>query len=185
MPSPCGPEHAPAGDVGTAVLLVDSQLKAYKNGVSAPDASQRQLTDQFVRSLDSESAGGVLDGTCTLIYLWMEWLRQAHDAMGQDLLENLIPYLVRTLNAMTRTVRPEGIPTVVGLIIASAIGQSPTLWRKQYGPWTNEEMPALEATAFLLAKYINDLTQDPDAATRMITEALSSAEQDETPTDQF
>ena len=85
MPSLCDPEHAPTGDVGAALLLVDSQLRAFQNGVSAPDLPDRELTDRFMRSLDRESAGEVLDGTCTLIYLWMEWLRQVHEAKGQDL----------------------------------------------------------------------------------------------------
>lgn len=36
---------------------------------------------------------------------------------------------------------------------------------------------SLEATAFLLAEHINRITDDPDFATRMVTEALSSADE--------
>ncbi len=176
MPSLCDPGKAPAGDIGAAVLIIDSRLKAFRAGSGEPDLEGRRLTDQLLRSLDSEGAGDVLDGTCTLIYLYMEWLRKVHEAKGQDVLENVVPYVVATLNAMPAGVRPEGIPTVAGMIIASATGQSPTLWRKQYGPWTREEMPALEAGAFLLAKYINDITADDDTATRMITELFAIGE---------
>ena len=39
-------------------------------------------------------------------------------------------------------------------------------------------MNPLEVTAFLLAEHINRLTDDHDFASRMITEALSSADED-------
>lgn len=38
-------------------------------------------------------------------------------------------------------------------------------------------MNSLEATTFLLAEQINRITDDPDFATRMITEALSRLEE--------
>jgi hypothetical protein len=73
----------------------------------------------------------------------------------------------------SKSVRPEAIPTMAGLVIAAGTGLSPNLWRKQYGDWTEKEMTPLEATAFLLAEHINRITDDPDFATRMISEALS------------
>ncbi|ARZ72577.1 hypothetical protein SMD11_7001 [Streptomyces albireticuli] len=38
-------------------------------------------------------------------------------------------------------------------------------------------MNALEATTLLLAEHVNRITDDPDFATRMITEALSNVDQ--------
>jgi hypothetical protein len=177
MPSPCDPEAAPAGDVGTAMLLIDSRLKQFRK--KEPDEEQRHLTDQLLRSFDAKAAGDVLDGACTLIYLFTQWLRQVHEAEDRDVLEYVVPYVVRTLKAMKRSIPPEAIPTMAGLIISSAIDQSPTLWRRRYGQWNEEEMTALEATAFLLAQYINDLTEDDETATRMIMELLSSVEKDD------
>lgn len=39
-------------------------------------------------------------------------------------------------------------------------------------------MTPLEATAFLLAEQINRITEDPDFATRMVSEALSGADRE-------
>lgn len=39
-------------------------------------------------------------------------------------------------------------------------------------------MTPLEVTAFLLAEHINRITDDPDFATRLISEALASSEED-------
>jgi hypothetical protein len=78
---------------------------------------------------------------------------------------------------MPRSIRPEAIPTMAGLLVAAGTDLSPSLWRKQYGYWTKDEMTPLEATAFLLAEHINRLTDDPDFATRMITEALSASDE--------
>jgi hypothetical protein len=176
MPSSCDPGTAPAGDVGTAMLFIDSRLRQFRG--SEPDEQQQHLTDQLLRSFDAEAAGDVLDGACTLIYLFTQWLRQVHEAEDRDVVEHVVPYVVGTLKAMTRSIRPEVIPTMAGLIIASAIDCSPTLWRRQYGEWSGDEMTALEATAFLLAKYINDLTGDDETATRLIMDLLSSVEED-------
>lgn len=65
---------------------------------------------------------------------------------------------------------------MAGLVIAAGTGLSPSLWRKQYGDWTQKEMASLEVTAFLLAEHINRITDDPGFATRLITEALSSSD---------
>jgi hypothetical protein len=46
-------------------------------------------------------------------------------------------------------------------------------------PWAGLGVDiVLEATALLLAEHINRLTDDADFATRLITEALSEAEED-------
>lgn len=177
MPSSCDPGTAPAGDVGTAMLLIDSRLKQFQ--ADEPDEQQQQLTDELLRSFDARDASAVLDGACTLIYLFTQWLRQVHEAQERDVVEYVVPYIVNTLKAMTRSIPREAIPTMVGLITAAAIDQSPTLWRGQYGEWREEEMTALEATAFLLAKYINDLTDDEETATRMIMDLLSSVEEEQ------
>lgn len=173
---PCDPGRAPVGDVGTAMFFIDSQLKTLEDDAEEPDTEHRRLTDNVLRSFDAASASDVLDGACTLVYLFMQWLRQVHETNDHDVVEHVVPYVVGTLRKMTRSIRPESIPTMAGLMIASAIGQSPTLWRAQYGPWQQMEMTALEATTLLLARYINDLADDRDAATRMIMELLSSAE---------
>jgi hypothetical protein len=109
----------------------------------------------------------------------MEWLRQAHEAHDRNVMEHVLPYVAGTLRMMPRSIRPEAIPTMVGMLAASAIGLSPTLWRQQYGPWTEAEMNALEATAFLLADYINDLSDDENAATQMVANLLNSAIEDD------
>lgn len=67
---------------------------------------------------------------------------------------------------------------MAGIVIAAGTGLSPSLWRTQYGDWTEEEMNPLEATAFLLAEHINRLTDDRAYATRLISNALFGAERD-------
>ncbi len=69
MPSPCDPQHAPVGDVGAALMMVDSRLKAIYDDKTQPDAEQRALTDQFAASLGPGGVDDMLDGACTLIYL--------------------------------------------------------------------------------------------------------------------
>jgi hypothetical protein len=110
--------------------------------------------------------------------MFMTWLRKAHEDHDKDVIEYVVPNLVATMRMMPRSVGPEAIPTMAGLVIAAGTGLSPNLWRKQYGPWTKAEMTPLEVTAFLLAEHINRVTEDPDFATRMISEALSRADED-------
>ncbi|MFF7334761.1 hypothetical protein ACIQU5_07120 [Streptomyces sp. NPDC090306] len=176
MSSSYGPEHAHVGDVGTALMLIDSRLRSIRGGSTAADPEHRALTEQFAASLDPEGARDVLDGACTLIYMFMTWLKKAHDDHGKDTIEYVVPTLVATMRRMPRSISPEAIPTMAGLVVAAGIGLSPNLWREQYGEWTEKEMTPLEATAFLLADHINRITEDPDFATRMVTEALSKAD---------
>ncbi|MFF3216902.1 hypothetical protein ACFYYB_40555 [Streptomyces sp. NPDC002886] len=176
MASQYDPEHAPAGDVGAALLMIDSRLKGIHDGRTGTDPEQQALIEQYASSLGPREADELLDGACTLIYMFMIWLRKAHEEHGKDVIEYVVPNIVATLRMMTRSVRPEAIPTMAGLVIAAGTGLSPNLWRKQYGEWTEAEMNPLEATAFLLAEYINRMTDDPDFATRLITDALAGAE---------
>ncbi|MCZ1011806.1 hypothetical protein [Streptomyces lydicus] len=178
MSSSCDPRYAPAGDVGAALMVIDSRLKAVYDGTTETDPEQQELIDQFTASLSPKGAGDVLDGACTLIYMFMNWLRMAYEDHDKDVIECVVPPLVATMRMMPRSVRPEAIPTMAGLVIAAGTGLSPSLWRKQYGKWTVKEMNPLEATAFLLAEHINRLTDDRDFATRLIAEALSNAIQD-------
>ncbi|MBV7698604.1 hypothetical protein [Streptomyces sp. TRM70350] len=177
MSSPCDPQHAPAGDVGAALMMIDSRLKAIYDNKTETDAEQQALTDQFAASLGPGGVDDMLDGACTLIYMFMQWLRMAYEDHGKDVIECVVPNLVATLRMMPKSVRPEAIPTMAGLLVAAGTGLSPSLWRKQYGYWTKDELNPLEATVFLLAEHINRLTDDRDFATRMITEALSRADE--------
>ncbi|MFD3873205.1 hypothetical protein [Streptomyces sp. NPDC058623] len=175
MSSPCDPEHASPGDVGAALMMIDSRLKAVYDGRTETDPEQRELVDQLAGSMDAEAVRDLLDGACTLIYMFMTWLRKAHEAQDKDVIEYVVPSLVASMRAMPRSVRPETIPTMAGMVIAAGIGLSPNLWRRQYGEWTQAEMNPLEATAFLLAEHINRITADRDFATRLIAEALAAA----------
>ncbi|MBB1247188.1 hypothetical protein GL263_27110 [Streptomyces durbertensis] len=177
MSSPFDPQHASVGDVGAALLLVDSRLKSVRDGGSGSDPEQRALTQQFIASLGPEGANDVLEGTCTLIYTFMAWLRLAHEDHGEDVIECVVPNLVASLRMMPKSVRPEAVPMMAGLVVAAAVGLSPNLWREQYGEWTEAEMTPLEATTFLLAEHINRMTDDPDFAVRLVSEALSGVDE--------
>ncbi|MFI1583872.1 hypothetical protein [Embleya sp. NPDC020630] len=178
MSSPCDPLHAPVGDVGAALMMVDSRLKSIQGDRIDTDPEQQELTDRFVASVGPEGAAAVLDGACTLILLFMEWLRVAYAEHEMDAIERVVPNLVATLRRMPMSIRPEAIPTMAGLVVAAGTGLSPSLWRAQYGSWTEDEMTPLEATAFLLAAHINHLTDDPDFATRMVADTLSASDRD-------
>ncbi|MGW1157402.1 hypothetical protein ACWD5Q_14620 [Streptomyces sp. NPDC002513] len=178
MSSPCDPEYAPVGDVGAALMMIDSRLKAVYNSKTETDPEQQQMVDQFAASLGPTGVDALLDGTCTLIYMFMTWLRTACEDHDKDVMEYVVPTLVATMRMMPKTFRPEVIPTMAGLIIAAGTGLSPNLWRAQYGDWTEAEMNPLEATAVLLAEHINRISDDHDFATRLIAEALSSSDQD-------
>lgn len=157
-------------------MLIDSRLKAIYDDSGSGDPEQQALTDQFTASLGPGGAEDVLDGVCTLIYMFMRWLRLCYEDHDKDVIEYVVPGLVATMRRMPKSIRPEAIPTMAGLLVAAGTGLSPGLWRLQYGYWTQDEMNPLEATAFLLAEHINRLTDDRDFATRMIAEALSGAD---------
>ncbi|MBW8484762.1 hypothetical protein [Actinomadura parmotrematis] len=168
MPSPLAPEDAPLGDVGTAMLLVDAQLRRVRAG-----APPREIDDRALRAFDARGARDVLDGACTLIFVFVQWLRHAHGSGRQGVLAEVVPPVVRALRALPGSVRAEGVPTMAAMMTAAALDQSPTLWRRHYGPWTAEEITALEITAFLLADRVNALAGDAEAATRLVTELLT------------
>ncbi|MEV7414501.1 hypothetical protein [Streptomyces sp. NPDC089919] len=173
MSSPCDPEHAPAGDVDGALMLIDSRLRALYAAQDETDPEQQRLSDQFAASLSPAEADALLDGACTLVYLFAQWLRMAYEEHDKDVIEYVVPGFVGSLRMMTRSIRPETIPTMTGMVVAAATGLSPNLWRRQFGKWTREEMNPLEATALLLAEHINRITGDHDFASRLVTEALS------------
>ncbi|QNP68643.1 hypothetical protein IAG44_03615 [Streptomyces roseirectus] len=176
MPSPCDPAFAPIGDVSTALLLIDSRLKTVHSGRTEFDPQQKELIEHYTASMGPDEVQDVLDGACTLIFMYMKWLRLAHEDAGKDVIEYVVPTLVATMRQMPRSIPTETIPTMVGLVVAAGTGLSPSLWRAQYGDWTKAEMTPLEATVFLVAEHINRITDDQDFATRLITDALSRAE---------
>lgn len=178
MSSPCDPEYAPVGDVGAALMMIDSRLKAIYDDKSGTDAEQQQLVAQFAASLGPAGIDALLDGACTLIYMFMQWLRTTCEAEDKDVIEYSVPSLVATMRMMPKTFRPEVIPTMAGLLIAAGTGLSPNLWRAQYGDWTDAELNPLEATVVLLAEHLNRICGDQDFATRLIAEVLSSTDQD-------
>ncbi|MFD5428958.1 hypothetical protein [Streptomyces sp. NPDC127084] len=176
MASSCDPQHAPAGDVGAALMMIDSRLRAIYDEKDETDPEQQQLIDQYAASLGPDGIDDLLDGSCTLIYMYMRWLRTAYEDHDRDPIEYVIPSLVASMRMMPRSFPAEVIPTMVGLVVAAGTDLSPNLWRKQYGYWTKEELTPLEATTFLLADHINRLTEDNDFATRLISDALRRAE---------
>lgn len=159
-------------------MMIDSRLKAVYDSKSGTDPEQQKMVAQFAASLGPAGVDALLDGACTLIYMFMKWLRTACEEHDKDVIEYVVPALVATMRMMPKTFRPEVVPTMAGLLIAAATGLSPNLWRAQYGRWTEAEMNPLEATAVLLAEHINRISGDHDFATRLIAEALSSSEQD-------
>ncbi|MFG2784415.1 hypothetical protein ACGFY7_42130 [Streptomyces prunicolor] len=175
MSASCDPKYAPAGDVGAVLMMVDSRLKTVHAGKSATDPEQQELMDQYLASLGPDGLDDLLDGACTLIYMFMTWLKKAHESEDKDVIEYVVPTLVATMRMMPRSCPPEVIPMMAGLVIAAGTGLSPNLWRQQYGDWTKDEMTPLEATAFLLAEHINRIADNPDFATRMIVDALTKA----------
>ncbi|MFE2322981.1 hypothetical protein ACFXD5_03465 [Streptomyces sp. NPDC059385] len=178
MSSTCDPRYAPAGDVSAALMVIDSRLKAVYDGRSGSDPEEVALMEQFIASLGPDGTRDLLDGACTLIYMFVTWLRKAYEDHGKDVIEYVVPDLVAMMRSMPRSVRPEAIPTMAGMVIAAGTGLSPNLWRRQYGEWTQEEMNPLEATALLLAEHINRLTGDRDHATRLIADALAGVDRD-------
>ncbi|MFJ9608577.1 hypothetical protein ACIRS1_19790 [Kitasatospora sp. NPDC101176] len=179
MSSSCDPQDAPVGDVGAALMVIDSRLRAVYGGRTDPDPEQQRLVAQFADSLGPDGFDALLDGACTLIFMYMNWLRTVCENHDEDVIEYVVPGMVATMRMMPLTFRPEVVPTMAGLLVAAGSGLSPNLWRAQYGPWTDAEMNPLEATAALLAERINRMSGgDQDFATRLITDALSGLDED-------
>ncbi|MFE4972010.1 hypothetical protein ACFRAR_07820 [Kitasatospora sp. NPDC056651] len=155
-------------------MVIDSRLKAVYDGKSGTDPEHQRMVDQITASFGPAQAEALIEGACTLVYVFMNWLRQAFEHQDEDVIEHAVPSLVSTMRMMPRTFNPEVIPTMAGLLVAAGTGLSPNLWRAQYGSWTKEEMNPLEATAVLLAEYINRISgQGNDFATKLVTDALN------------
>uniref|UniRef100_UPI001FEBFFD0 hypothetical protein n=1 Tax=Streptomyces corallincola TaxID=2851888 RepID=UPI001FEBFFD0 len=156
-------------------MMVDSRLKTIYHRTQDIDPEQQKLLDEYAASLARDGLDGLINGVCTLIYMFTRWLRMACEDHDKDVIEHVVPTVVATMRMMTKTYPPEVIPTMAGMMIAAATDLSPTLWREQFGAWTEKEMNPLEATAVLLAERINKMTEDEDYATRLVTDALTRA----------
>lgn len=166
----------PVGDVVTAIMEIDSRLKLI-HGTAAPDELDAA---QVVPT--AEAARRVLDGYCTVIYLYVTWFCKSYEAGGKeatDALGEIVNVVVSRLRLMRKNVAAEAIPTMVALLTASALGISPQRWREQYEhDWFREELRAIQAMAVLLAEWINNLQEDPDAALRLVMDAYERAEEE-------
>lgn len=164
--------RAPAGDIATAIMDIDSILRrihaAGESGSAGLGAEDVIETEQQARD--------VLDGYCTVIYLFLTMWRKTAEASGKDLVAEVIGGVVTRLRQMTRNVAPSAIPTMAAMMTAAAMEASPTLWRAQFGDWRVEELGAVQATAVLLAEGINLAHEDDTAALRMIMEILDQPE---------
>lgn len=110
MSASCDPAYAPVGDVGAALMMVDSRLKAVHAGKAATDPEQQTLMEQFLASLGPGGLDDLVDGACTLIYMFMTWLRKAHESEGKDVVEYVVPTLVATMRMMPRSCPPRSSP---------------------------------------------------------------------------
>lgn len=179
MPSPCDPRIVPAGDLGAALMMVDARLKAVYDGATETDPEQQQMSDEFIASMNPAEATAVLDGMCTLIHIFMSWLREDcqredADVVDADVIGEFLPILVAGMRMLPEEIPPGVLPTMAGLLVASGTGLNPLVWRAQFGGWRPEEAVALEATAVLLATHVNLIAgYDHEYATRLISEALS------------
>jgi hypothetical protein len=137
------------------------------------------MVDQVAASLGPAGLEALLDGACTLIFMYMKWLRAACEDHDEDVIEYVVPTIVATMKMMPKTFKPEVIPMMAALVLAAGTGLSPNLWRAQYGRWTSAEMTPLEATVVLLAEQINRMAgDDREFATRLITDALSRSDEE-------
>ncbi|MEU6713043.1 hypothetical protein ABZ897_16295 [Nonomuraea sp. NPDC046802] len=156
-----------------ALSMVDHRLQQIRLNGNA-DACWFHNPDASL-ALDGADFDSLVTGACTLVYVYTNWLRQAHEHHGAETPEVIgivTGYIAGSLRLMTQSVEPESIPTMVGLATAASLDLSPTLWREQYGPWMPSELNALEATLTLLAYKINEIAQDDTMAIRMVADAL-------------
>lgn len=82
-----GAAHAPAGDVATVMMDIDSMLKRIHRSSNAGDSGPS--TEDLIDT--PEQAWDVLSGCCTVIYLFITMWRKAAAASGNDLLADIIP----------------------------------------------------------------------------------------------
>lgn len=165
--------RAPAGDVTAAILEIDSMLKRI-NGTAT--STPPDLSGSLIAT--PADAAGLLDGFCTLLYLFITAFRKACEASGKDVLAETVPFVVGTLRAMTKGVAPKAVPVMAAMMTAAAMGLSPSLWRAGYGPWRPAELTALERTLLILAQEINTASGTDDAALRMVMDTLAAADGD-------
>ncbi|MEV5575916.1 hypothetical protein AB0L06_38260 [Spirillospora sp. NPDC052269] len=175
MSSPLAPDRAPVGDIAAALTVLDTRLKSLGSGEAA---GEDELRNRYLESFGPQGAADVLDGACTLIYVYMQWLEDAYSSQDEDVMEHVVPWILGTMKLM-KVVNDEGIPTVAGLLVAPLVGISPTLWRREHGAWRKEEMTALEVAMVLLGLRVNELTGDDDAAVKLITDLLDRVESEE------
>jgi hypothetical protein len=189
----------PVGDVVTAILQVDSRLKAiYRrigerppaagppDGVTATEGLAASTSRDALGGLDvsvvktAEDARELLDGYCTVVFVIVAWARESHEARGadaDDALVDVVRMLFLRLRMLKRAVPPSSVPTMIALVTAAIMGLSPQRWREQYGHvWGEGDVAALEATAVCLAEWVNKLEGSPDAALRLIMDAFERAE---------
>jgi hypothetical protein len=113
-----------------------------------------------------------------LIAGWRNTLNEGDTNEGDRfVLEKLLPEVVTGLRHMTVHVAPSTIPTMAAMLTATALGLSPNRWREQFGEWQREEMPALQATAALVAEQVNRAHDNRDAALHVVMDTLALAEQ--------
>jgi hypothetical protein len=99
------------------------------------------------------------------------------EARPEDALADVVRMLFSRLRLLKRAVPSASVPTMIALVTAAAMEQSPQRWREQYGHvWSEGDVAALEATAVCLAEWVNKLQGSPDAALRVIMEAFERAE---------
>jgi hypothetical protein len=169
----------PVGDVVAAIMEIDSRLRA------THDPDPRFELDSSLVTGAPEAAARLIDGYLTVVYLFMTWFCRSYEAGGrdrEDALGRVVTMLVSRLKAMPVNVRPSVIPTMTALVTACALEVSPNRWRERYGDgWYGDEVAALQLSALLLAEWINNLQESPDAALRLVMDAYERTEADHGP----
>jgi hypothetical protein len=191
--------EGPVGDIVTAILQVDSRLKAIYRRIEASSKGAEPADEltavaglaastsrDAIGRLDvsvvktAEDARDLLDGYCTVVFVIVQWAvvsRKAPETKPEDALADVVRMLFSRLRLLKRAVPPASVPTMIALVTAAAMEQSPQRWREQYGHvWSEGDVAALEATAVCLAEWVNKLQGSPDAALRVIMEAFERAE---------
>ncbi|PZG34445.1 hypothetical protein C1I98_28115 [Spongiactinospora gelatinilytica] len=174
MSSPLSAGSSGIGDVDTVLGILDQHLRMIRSG--DPASARTLLIDGRPAQLDGADFDQVIVGAGTLVYVYVDWLRQAYEHQGEgsaEALGSVLGYVVDGLHVMN-AVEDAAIPTMAGLIVAAGVGLSPNLWRAQYGPWMRAEMNAVEATLLLLAGHVNEIAQDDDQAIRMVADVLAA-----------